>query len=246
MDNNMEEKTYNGWSNYETWAVGLWIDNEQGSHSYWREQAAQHFENDAEGETPHESLGSQRSAARSKLAEQIQEEFEEASPLAEQADVYSDLLTAALGEVDWHEIADHLLADTVDESGEREEESTAMEVIYAYTRAQAIEDGVLIDVSAMAKEAGFKYPVVLTSAVWADYVRVPEGVEWQDEQGRLRDILNMLRFAIHKDGSGSEVSFSLYVNNGKSPEPVYLKSVCGPGDDAEPVITIMKPHEDWY
>ncbi len=244
MDNNMEEKTYNGWTNYETWAVGLWIDNEQGSHTHWREQASQHFEEAAEEETPHESLWSQRSAARSKLAEQVQEEFEEASPLADQASVYSDLLNAALGDVDWHAIADHLLADAVDELGKREEEDAPMEVIYAYTRAQAIDDGVLIDVSAIAKEAGFKYPVALTSTVWADYVRVPEDAECQDEQGRLWDILNMLCFAIHKDGSGSEVSFSLYVNNDKKPEPVYLKSICGPGDDAKPVITIMQPHED--
>ena len=33
------------------------------------------------------------------------------------------------------------------------------EIIYAYTRAQAIEDGVLADVSEVAKEAGFRYPV---------------------------------------------------------------------------------------
>lgn len=29
---------YNGWSNYETWNVKLWIDNEEGSYDYWREQ----------------------------------------------------------------------------------------------------------------------------------------------------------------------------------------------------------------
>ena len=43
-------------------------------------------------------------------------------------------------------------------------------VIYAYTREQAISDGVLIDVSKMAKEAGIRFPVVLTSAVWHEYV----------------------------------------------------------------------------
>jgi len=34
-------------------------------------------------------------------------------------------------------------------------------VIHTYTRAQAIEDGVLIDVSEMAREAGFRWPVAV-------------------------------------------------------------------------------------
>src|SRR4051812_27741843 len=38
------------------------------------------------------------------------------------------------------------------------------EVIFAYTRKQAIEDGVLVDVTETAKEAGFKIPVALTRA----------------------------------------------------------------------------------
>ena len=118
-NNQMEEKTYNGWTNYETWAVNLWIDNDQGSYTYWREQAGSHYENVADCDSVHEGLWSHRSAARSKLAEQIKDEFEDASPLADQANVYSDLLTAALGEVDWHEIADHLLNDTI---GHDEEE----------------------------------------------------------------------------------------------------------------------------
>jgi hypothetical protein len=50
------------------------------------------------------------------------------------------------------------------------------EVIYAYTRAQAIEDGVLIDVSSVASEAGIKFPVAMTRTVWGKYVEVTEGV----------------------------------------------------------------------
>ena len=58
--------------------------------------------------------------------------------------------------------------------------------------------GVLIDVTATAREVGFKYPTAVTSAVWANYVRVPEGVTGQDEQGRLHDILWMARLAISR------------------------------------------------
>ena len=38
--------------------------------------------------------------------------------------------------------------------------------IFAYTRAQAIEDGILVDVSETAREAGFRIPVAITRTVW--------------------------------------------------------------------------------
>ena len=68
-------------------------------------------------------------------------------------------------------------------------------LIFSYSRKEAIEDGVLIDVTETAREAGFRYPVALTSAAWATCVSVPAGVECQDEKGRLWDVLTMLRHA---------------------------------------------------
>jgi len=122
------------------------------------------------------------------------------------------------------------------------------EIISRYTRAQAIEDGTLVDVSEMAREAGFKFPIALTSAVHARYVTVPEGVQCQDEAGRLWDILWMLKCAIARSKDGTDtVLYSLHVRNTNrrgTPPLVRLKSICGPGDDAEPVITIMLPDED--
>jgi len=119
------------------------------------------------------------------------------------------------------------------------------EVLHAYTRKQAIADGVLIDVSRTAKEAGFRHPVALTSAAWAESVSVPESASWQDETGRLWDILTMLRYFILKDPDRSLVRFIVQVQNDEhSPQTVHLKSLCGPGDDGEPVITVMLPGED--
>ena len=122
------------------------------------------------------------------------------------------------------------------------------EVISSYSRAQAIGDGVLVDVSATAKEAGIKFPVALTSTVWGQYVEVPEGVSCQDETGRLWDILWMFRCAAAKF-DGSTLLFKLYVRNHNrerldSRDLVTLKAVCGPGDQREPVVTIMLPDED--
>ena len=121
------------------------------------------------------------------------------------------------------------------------------EVIHSYTRAEAIADGVLVDVSEMAKEAGFKFPVALTRAAYVKYAEVPEGMTGQDQQGRLWDILNMLRFAAAQSRGESEILFKLYVRVHKGdrrPRLVTLKSVCGPNDDASPCITVMMPDED--
>lgn len=118
-------------------------------------------------------------------------------------------------------------------------------VIYAYTRKQAIDDGVLVDVTEMAKEAGFRYPVAMTSTVYGKYAEVPQGATGQDLQGRLWDILNMLRFSIQGTGSkNSQIMFKVLVNNGHGVRKITLKSVCGPDDDGKPCITIMLPDED--
>jgi len=34
---NPDERGYNGWANYETWNVALWIDNDQGLHEIAQE-----------------------------------------------------------------------------------------------------------------------------------------------------------------------------------------------------------------
>lgn len=120
------------------------------------------------------------------------------------------------------------------------------EVIHSYSRAEAIEDGVLIDVTETANEVGIGFPVSVTAAVWSNYVKVPAKVECQDEAGRLWDIVWMLRHAIKtQKNAGRQISFVVYVrNNNRAPKPVRLKALCGPGDDMEPVITIMLSEED--
>ena len=121
------------------------------------------------------------------------------------------------------------------------------DLIHRYTRADAIRDGVLVDVSAVAREAGFKFPVALTAALWAKCVAVPVGVLCQDEAGRLWDVLTMLRFAIRGSKEASEVRFGVHVRNDnreRTPPLVRLKALCGPGDQGEPVLTILLPNED--
>jgi hypothetical protein len=121
-------------------------------------------------------------------------------------------------------------------------------VIYAYTRKQAVADGVQVEVTKTAKEAGISFPVFLTRTVFDAYVAVPEGVTGQDEAGRLWDVCWMLRFAIIRSRShGDRVPVALYVrNDNHRAKLVKLIAQCGPldMDDPQPAITVMLPDED--
>src|ERR1700684_68956 len=97
------------------------------------------------------------------------------------------------------------------------------QVIYAYTRAQAVADGFQVEVTKTAQEAGICFPVFLTRTAYDAYVTVPEGVTGQDEAGRLWDIVWMLRFAIRKAAAQGliRLPFALYVrNNNRRPKLV--------------------------
>jgi hypothetical protein len=121
------------------------------------------------------------------------------------------------------------------------------DLIHRYSRAEALRDGVLIDVTAVAREAGIGYPVALTSAAWGRCVAAPPGVVGQDEAGRLWDVLWLLACAARGGPGGPEVRFGVHVrtdNRDRTAPLVRLQAVCGPGDQGEPVVTVMLPEED--
>jgi hypothetical protein len=123
------------------------------------------------------------------------------------------------------------------------------EVIYSYTRSQAVADGVQVEVSKVAVEAGICFPVFLTRTVYDAYVAVPPNVTGQDEAGRLWDVLWMLRFAIQRSRPGADrIPVAFYVRNSDSQPAKLVKLIatCGPLDidDPHPAITVMMPDED--
>src|SRR5580765_2686195 len=104
-------------------------------------------------------------------------------------------------------------------------------IIYTYTRAQAVADGFQIEVTKIAAEAGIRFPVFITRGVYEQCVAVPPGVTGQDEAGRLRDVIWMLRFAIIRSQPGtSRLVVALYVRNSDSHPArlVKLVATCGP------------------
>lgn len=131
-----------------------------------------------------------------------------------------------------------------------------VEIISRYTRAEAIADGVLVDVTRTAQEAGFVVPVAVTVGVWTLVCPTEaEAAFGQDEAGRLWDVLWMAflaarRFKRSGIEPGPEVEyvclFELRGREGVTPglHEQRLKLHSGPGDAGEHVITIMLPHED--
>lgn len=122
------------------------------------------------------------------------------------------------------------------------------EVISTYSRAQALEDGVLVDVGPMAKECGFRFHTAITAAAWSDCVAWSDADSkrqvHQDQSARLWDVLYMAHHAIRSSCSkGDRLRFQLYrvPRDGKSTEAAIttLKLIVGPGDQGEPVITIL-------
>lgn len=98
------ESGYNGWTNYETASVHLWLTNDEGSYNYWRDEARRHRAEARDCSNVKEGLWTTEQAEKFNLAAQLKDEIEDASPLTE-ATLFSDLLNAALSEVDWHEVA---------------------------------------------------------------------------------------------------------------------------------------------
>jgi hypothetical protein len=140
------------------------------------------------------------------------------------------------------------------------------EPIFSYSRAQAISDGVLVDLTdandekgqLLCPQAGFKVPVAITRAAWAKTIEA--GGTWSSEgegevldlkggqsvAGRLWDLLSMLRMACSRAGETDRVHFQVLVDvhgDGQH-ELVKLWALCGPGDDARAVLTIMLDDED--
>lgn len=122
------------------------------------------------------------------------------------------------------------------------------QIIHTYSRRQAIEDHMLFDVSNTAKEYGFKIPVAIARNLLYSYIDPSEACEkvGQSLSGRLIDVLTVLYFEARR-AKGSrltfKVAFLMDAETGRS-ETVNLLAVVGPGDEGEPVLTIMLPEDE--
>ena len=134
------------------------------------------------------------------------------------------------------------------------ESNVGFDLIHSYTRKQAIEDGVLINITDVAHRFGFIIPVAVTQTVYNKYI------DWSNEDtvrqkikldinDRLQEILFMLRCAIKN--YNLDVDTLVYLirvipRDGQTIKSQHMthKTMMGPGDQCEPVMTILLPDED--
>lgn len=120
-------------------------------------------------------------------------------------------------------------------------------VISAYTRKQAVEDGVLIDITCEARAHGFALDTVVTGNLFHKYIEPPDGLdgEGQSIDGRLHDLLMVGMVAAKKGKGSSRVQFQvLFLMRPGFQQKVTVIGQVGPGDEGEPVLTIMLPEDD--
>jgi len=128
-----------------------------------------------------------------------------------------------------------------------------MNIISSYSRADAIEDGVLIDAMIGDFESvsrqHYKYPVAMTAGVFAIIEKAVNTKKYcNDYAGIWHDILHMAKQGRDiAGGTGKEIVVYIqrFHNNpfhAQNKETFHI--LCGPGDNAEPVLTVMLPNED--
>jgi hypothetical protein len=100
-----KKKGYQGWDNYETWAMALWMNNDQGLQEMALEWAAE-----AKAEAIGGAKKDRKDEAKFALADRLKDFWEENTPELEGP--WSDLLSSALSEVNWDELAATYLEDS--------------------------------------------------------------------------------------------------------------------------------------
>lgn len=107
----MSEK-YNGWTNYETWCVNLWLTNSPGVHAWINEEIER-----AKKEIEADNIFTKKENITQYVADTLKEDIEITmdDKGLNNLDLFTDLITASLSSVAWYEIAQGFMEDYKDE-----------------------------------------------------------------------------------------------------------------------------------
>lgn len=98
-----------GSANYETWCIHQWLKTDENLSRQCRELTAMAADAAVHSSLVFDGIWTTAEAARNLLADALRELVGEFNPLAEQVTPFADLIDTALGQIDWHEIADEFL-----------------------------------------------------------------------------------------------------------------------------------------
>lgn len=117
--------------------------------------------------------------------------------------------------------------------------------VFTYTRREAIDDGVLIDIpiNKLAKEVGLKWHCAMTAGLASEL-----SVGGAPDKGRIWDMLNIFRFMVLKKAGtvehGQRLSFTFLKTPNRTQEVDVVFSVEDLTGNPEPCWTFMLPGED--
>jgi len=119
---------------------------------------------------------------------------------------------------------------------------TEDDIISRYTRADAIAEGVLVDISANfpITRRLYKFPVAFTASVWT----IIESTGNENLIGEVIAVLVASQRNQIKELDESTMLFQVILENAAPTERLTLKIMCHGGDEGEPVLTVMLPNED--
>lgn len=116
---------------------------------------------------------------------------------------------------------------------------------HGFTRDEALRTGLLVDVSEIANEFGWRIPTHICAAFWHNWI-VPDEVAKQQGQtleARVAQVLLHCRCAALENPDSYRVRFSLVVSRGQDQLEIDVLALAGPDDEGLPCLTIMIPED---
>ena len=108
----MNDNSYNGWTNYETWNWKLWMDNDQGQYEYWANRVQELNAIQLIHQTgPYYGWQTESDVRLQELADELKQDCESQLEMFDfpTAGPFTDILNAGLQSINWREIAESLL-----------------------------------------------------------------------------------------------------------------------------------------